>query len=204
MIVCNATPLISFARIGELDLLRRVVAEELVIPSAVAQEIEVYQGNRPATIDLERQSWIRRLRVTDERQVRLLLPTLDRGEAEVIALAMEHQARLVLLDELIGRKVAESLGLSVTGSAGILVRAKQLSEIPAVKPLLERCCNRASISAGNSSTWSCARSARLDVEPRPAMNCRAVLMPGGAPIRRRVHPIRRDRCRPSDSPIRRR
>jgi hypothetical protein len=44
--------------------------------------------------------------------VRLLLPTLDRGEAEVITLALERQARLALMDELAGRKVAESLNLS--------------------------------------------------------------------------------------------
>ena len=55
----------------------------------------------------------------------------------MIALGLEQQARLVLLDELIGRKVAESLGLRLTGSVGILIRAKQLGEITAIKPLLE-------------------------------------------------------------------
>lgn len=137
MIVSNATPLISFARIGELDLLRRVVGEPLTIPDAVAKEIETYQRDRQARIDLAREDWIRPLAVADDQRVRLLLPTLDRGEAEVIALALERQARLVLLDELIGRKVAESLGLLVTGSAGILIRAKQLGEIETVRPYLE-------------------------------------------------------------------
>ena len=62
---------------------------------------------------------------------------MDRGEAEVIALGLEQRARLVLIDELIGRKVAESLGLQITGSVGILIKAKQAGEITAVKPLLE-------------------------------------------------------------------
>lgn len=137
MIVSNATPLISFARIGELPLLGRVVAEPLFIPVAVAEELADYEKDLPGSIDLARLPWVETLALADDQKARLLLPTLDRGEAEVIALALEQRARLVLLDELIGRKVAQSLGLQVTGSAGILIRAKQLGEIPAVKPLLE-------------------------------------------------------------------
>ncbi len=77
-----------------------------------------------------------------ESFVRLLLPTLDQGEAEVIVLASEQSARLVLIDELTGRKVAESLHLNVSGSVGILIRAKQLGEIPAVKPFLDEMIRR--------------------------------------------------------------
>ncbi len=137
MIISNATPLIAFSRIGRLDLLRETVTESLVIPAAVAIEISDYESGEPGSIDLAREAWIQTRSVVDEQQVRLLLPTLDRGEAEVIALGLEQQARLVLIDELIGRKVAESLGLRITGSVGILIRAKQLGEIGAIKPLLE-------------------------------------------------------------------
>ncbi len=138
MIISNATPLIAFARIGRLSLLREVVAEPLVIPAAVAHEISDYESGEPGSIELAGETWIRTRSVADEQQVRLLLPTLDRGEAEVIALGLEQQARLVLIDELIGRKVAESLGLRISGSAGILIRAKQLGEIRAVKPVLDQ------------------------------------------------------------------
>ncbi len=60
----------------------------------------------------------------------------------MIALALEQHAHLVLLDELTGRKVAESLQLSVLGSVGILIRAKQMNLIPAVRPLLEKMVRR--------------------------------------------------------------
>ena len=136
MIISNATPLIAFARIGQLELLRKVV-ENLIIPQAVAHEISEYTQSKRGIINLSQEEWITVQSLQSQQQVHLLLPTLDQGEAEVIALALERQARLVLIDELTGRKVAESLNLNVSGSVGILIRAKQMSEIPAVKPFLK-------------------------------------------------------------------
>lgn len=137
MIVCNATPLIAFARIQRLDLLHEVVGN-IVIPDEVANEISRCRHRPYGEISLERESWISVQQVQSSAQVRLLLPVLDRGEAEVIALALERQAKLVLLDELTGRKVAQSLEMPVTGTVGILIRAKQKGLIPAVGPLLEK------------------------------------------------------------------
>lgn len=135
-VICNATPLIAFARINRLELLRKV-AGNIIIPEAVAREISDYQGRGKATIALPKENWISIASVQSEQQVRLLLPTLDRGEAEVIALALERQPKLVLMDELTGRKVAESLDIKVCGSVGLLIKAKQTGEIAAVKPLLD-------------------------------------------------------------------
>ena len=141
MIICNATPLIAFARIGQLALLQKVVGT-LVIPNAVAREISVYSDIQHGLIDLAQEPWISVQTVQSEAQVHLLLPTLDHGEAEVIALALERAAGLVLIDELTGRKVAESLQLTVSGSVGILIQAKQMGEISAVKPFLDEMMQR--------------------------------------------------------------
>lgn len=135
MIISNATPLIAFARIDRLDLLRKVVGK-LVIPVAVEQEISGYIQNKPGVIDLSKETWITVQAVASPQQVQLLLPTLDYGEAEVIVLALEKNARLVLIDELTGRRVAQSLGLTITGSIGVLIQAKQIGEIKAIKPFL--------------------------------------------------------------------
>ena len=136
MIVSNATPLIAFARINRLDILNHVIGT-LVIPEAVSQEIVDHTADKPGVIHLTTIDWITVYSVASFQQVQLLLPTLDQGEAEVIALALEQQAHLVLMDELTGRKVARSLGLSVTGSVGILMQAKQQGLIKAIKPYLE-------------------------------------------------------------------
>ena len=136
VIISNATPLIAFAKISQLALLQKIVPN-LVIPKAVADEISTYPQGQPGFIDLQQETWLGVQSITSEQQVNLLLPKLDRGEAEVIALALERQAQLVLIDELTARKVAESLNLNVSGSVGILIRAKQVGEIVAVKPLLD-------------------------------------------------------------------
>ena len=83
MIICNATPLIAFARIQRLDILHQVIGE-IVIPQGVADEIRHHHGGKYATIDLARESWITVQPVQSESDVQLLLPSLDRGEAEVI------------------------------------------------------------------------------------------------------------------------
>jgi uncharacterized protein len=61
VIISNATPLISFARIGELPLLRRVVGEPLVIPEAVVEELSDYGRDLPGSLDLSREGWIQPL-----------------------------------------------------------------------------------------------------------------------------------------------
>lgn len=109
----------------------------MTIPDAVAQELSDYTQNKTGFIDLEQETWITIQTITAKEQLALLLPSLDRGEAEVITLALEKKANFVLIDELTGRKVAESLNLNVSGSVGILIKAKQLGEIEAVKPFLD-------------------------------------------------------------------
>ena len=87
-VISNDSPLIAFARINRLELLGKVVGN-IIIPQAVAREIWDYQGKGKASIALSNENWISSASVQSEQQVRLLLPTLDRGEAEVIALALE-------------------------------------------------------------------------------------------------------------------
>lgn len=83
-IISNATPLIAFARIGQLPLMQKVVGK-LVIPEAVAEEIAAYRETGAGQMNLSQESWIRVEPLASNDQMRLLLPTLDRGEAAVIS-----------------------------------------------------------------------------------------------------------------------
>ena len=66
-----------------------------------------------------------------------LTKDLDRGEAESIALALELNADLIILDEREGRHIARRLGLNVIGVLGVLLEAKHKNHIDKVQPQLD-------------------------------------------------------------------
>ncbi|WP_287728742.1 DUF3368 domain-containing protein [Microcystis sp. M061S2] len=83
-------------------------------------------------------SWIETRPVTQQNQVNQLLNKLDRGESEGIILALELGADILILDERKGRKVAQSLGLNITGILGVLLEAKQKELIMNIKPIVDQ------------------------------------------------------------------
>ncbi len=87
--------------------------------------------------ELASASWA--VRVTlDLPPDRLLTEELGAGEAEAIALAVQRNAQLLLMDDRRARRVAElAYGLGVKGAAGILVAAKRQGLVSTVRPLLE-------------------------------------------------------------------
>jgi predicted nucleic acid-binding protein len=67
-----------------------------------------------------------------------LRQTLDNGEAEAIALATELQPEVVLLDDKLARRMARRLGVPVTGTLGVLLRAKQVGLVVELRSLITR------------------------------------------------------------------
>jgi len=63
---------------------------------------------------------------------------LDGGEASAIALAVESEDPLLIIDEYQGRKYAKQLGLAVTGTLGVIINAKHKGYIESIKPLLQK------------------------------------------------------------------
>ena len=124
--VFDASPLIIFQQIGYFDLLRRLFLQ-IVVPPAVVREVAPSLGRLPP--------WI------DERTVLSVskLPgSLDDGERAAIALAMEITADVVVLDDLPGRRVAAGLGMTVIGSLGLLIRAREQGLIEVVRPVMDQ------------------------------------------------------------------
>jgi len=129
-VVVNATPVIALALINQLDLLRRLYGEAL-IPPAVRAEVLAGGPGSPGFVELQRAEWIRVTDLQDPRRADLL-SDLDRGEAEVIALAQELNATLVIVDERLARRHVRRLGLKLTGTLGVLLKAKERGLIPVV------------------------------------------------------------------------
>jgi uncharacterized protein len=134
MIVADSGPMIAFARLGRLDLLRQVV-EALIIPDAVYEELVGRGTARPGAQEVMQGEWIHRRTVTDRDAVTQLPRVLHAGEREAIVLARELQAQL-FIDEQRGRDIARAQDLEVVGILRIFADAKQRGLIPAVRPLV--------------------------------------------------------------------
>ncbi|NKQ35209.1 MAG: DUF3368 domain-containing protein, partial [Chloroflexi bacterium] len=122
--------------VGRLDLLEKLYGNVLVPPAVVA---EVLAGGQfgIGVLEFQQATWFLQTPLADPRRADLLVD-LDRGEAEVIALAQEINADLVILDERLGRRHAQRLGLEITGTLGVILKGKQLGFVLEVKSLIER------------------------------------------------------------------
>jgi predicted nucleic acid-binding protein len=135
-VVVNTTPIIALALIGQLDLLRHLYGE-VVIPPAVQAEVLAGGPGSIGVTELQGANWIQTVSMQDPRRADLL-SDLDRGEAEVIALAQELNAELVIIDERLARRHAKRLGLTLTGTLGVLLKARERGLVPAVGPLIDQ------------------------------------------------------------------
>jgi predicted nucleic acid-binding protein len=125
-IISDTSSLIIFQKIGELDTLHKVY-RKLVTTPEIAQE---YGDGLP--------HWIRVIPVSDKKYQEFLETQIDKGEASAIALAKEFEDSLLIIDDLKARKLAVKLNLKITGTLGIIHKAKQLGIIKNVKPLIDK------------------------------------------------------------------
>ncbi|MCX7839508.1 MAG: DUF3368 domain-containing protein [Anaerolineae bacterium] len=138
IVVSNTTPLVGLASIQRFDLLKQLFGE-VYIPQAVYAEA-VVKGREEGGAKREGSTatWIRVVQVKDRLAVEVLLDEMDVGEAEAIVLAREIGADWVLMDEKKGRRKLLQMGINKIGTLGILLKAKQLGLLPAIRPEIEK------------------------------------------------------------------
>lgn len=125
-VVSNSSAIIALDRIGQLDLLSELFAQ-LIVPPAVVREV--------APIQLP--DWVTEQRLAQPVGPHVLRAALGDGESEAISLAVELQARWIILDDRAARRLAQSLGLPVIGTLGLLLAAKRRGLLAAVRPSLD-------------------------------------------------------------------
>ena len=135
-VVSNTSPLINLAWIGRLELLHELYGT-VQIPEAVWHEIVVQGAGQPGAIEVSHASWIETCPVDNKLLVLALHQELDAGEAEAIALVIEQNADLLLMDERLGRETARYFGLNYTGVIGVMIEAKQKGLIGSIKEHLD-------------------------------------------------------------------
>lgn len=131
--VVNASPLIVLAKVGHLDLLIGL-AQAVIVPDKVAEEVLAGPQIDPARLVLEAE-W-------GQRESTLAIPSaiqalgLDPGETSVLTVALNHGNCVVVLDDGKARQAARQLGLTVIGTVGVVLRAKQQSLLPSAADVL--------------------------------------------------------------------
>ncbi|MFB2837771.1 DUF3368 domain-containing protein [Floridanema evergladense] len=140
-IVINTSPLIALvAALGDLTILQSLYTEVLV-PFEVCQEILSGGSSNFAIAEFTAADWLQKQ--PDPLNISpLLLNSLDIGEASVIQLALNENIPTVCIDESVGRRIARLSGLSVTGSIGILLRAKQEGYPLSIKQSIQQMINQ--------------------------------------------------------------
>ena len=139
MIVISDTSVITnLVAIHHLCLLQQFY-DLILIPEAVYRELADIDPPVPGSVEVQTLDCLEVLSLRDRTIADQLQNQfqLDPGESEAIALALEINADLLLIDERRGRAEATRLGLRLTGLLGMLVEAKQRSLIPSVKPLMD-------------------------------------------------------------------
>ena len=133
--VSNSSPLILFARIGRLGLLRSLF-DEVLVPPAVWDEVVAKAVGRVGERDVREADWVQR-RPLPGSTIARQFAGLDPGEAEALTLVTSLDVDTpILLDDQQARRIARTSGLYVIGSGGILGRAKESGIIPSVSPIL--------------------------------------------------------------------
>lgn len=139
IVISNTGPLIALAKLDQLSLLNELVPAGVFIPEAVQRELWAKAGFEADALEAALEGFIQVSKpehVSD--QVRFITHSLDKGEQQVVQLAASlDEERFVLLDDYAGRKAAKQLNLVITGTAGLLIRAKKKGLVPTVIPLLE-------------------------------------------------------------------
>ncbi|MEW5768418.1 MAG: DUF3368 domain-containing protein [bacterium] len=118
------------------------MVKNLIIPSAVYEDIVIKGVNRIGAIELREAKWIEKRDVSDRELVMRLNVILGHGESEAITLAKEIKADLIILDDDKARKIAISEGLKVSGLLALLIQAKETGIIKRIRPLIEELKNK--------------------------------------------------------------
>lgn len=135
-VIVNSTPLIALSNVDKLEVLKMMYGE-ITIPRAVYEEISVKPDSICKKMVEEARDWINVEDIENEMAKLMFKPQLHDGEVEVMILAMEKKADLVIIDDSNARKYAKYLELTLTGTIGVLIKAKQKGYVSEIRPLID-------------------------------------------------------------------
>lgn len=136
IVIVNSTPVIALASIDKLHLLQDLY-KTVYIPKAVKDEIFAKPGSKAQKELAKSDEWIQIKQIINNESKKGFRVQLHEGEVEVMVLGEELNADLLIIDDHIAREYAKYLDFRVTGTLGVILRAKESKLITKVKPLID-------------------------------------------------------------------
>jgi len=135
IVVSDTSPILALHHLGLVSILGTLFAK-VVVPPAVERELA---SPRPkvGNVDIADFDFIEVAAPHDADRLKRFLRSLDIGESEALALALEIGAQAILIDEVAGRAAATECGVLPIGTLGILLRAKARGLVREVRPLVD-------------------------------------------------------------------
>lgn len=134
VVILNTSPLLYLYQVNQLELLPKLYST-LATTAAVQKELEAGKERGVDVPDVQNLSWLTIKNVSIPLAIHNTID-LGRGEAEVIALGLETENSLLVLDDQLGRRIAKLYQLTYTGTLGILIKAKQAGHLSAILPVI--------------------------------------------------------------------
>ena len=135
-VIVNTTPLIALCHVGQLELLKKIYGQ-IMIPQAVYRELsEKKESICKKQVD-NAFGWIHVEKIENQMAKSMFKTQLHDGEVEVMILAKEKNADIVIIDDANAKKHAKYLKLPVTGTLGVLIKAKRQGYISELKPIIQ-------------------------------------------------------------------
>lgn len=135
IVISNTSPIFYLHRLEQLELLHKLYGR-ILVPEAVVAELKAGEAQGEDVPDITDYDWIE-IRSVHIPEVVSLIMDLGPGEAQVLAMALENPGSLAIIDDRLAREMAQTRDIRITGSAGILLKAKQAGHIKSVRSLLK-------------------------------------------------------------------
>jgi predicted nucleic acid-binding protein len=136
VVVCDASALINLALINQLHVLEAMFGS-VCIPPGVYDEVVRRGAGKVGAEGVQTSSFIQVIQLRDPTPVAFYTGPLSRTDVEVLLLAQEQHADLVITRDRRMRRRARQEGLTAITTFAVLIEAKRSGFVPAVKPLLD-------------------------------------------------------------------
>ncbi|MDR3285992.1 MAG: DUF3368 domain-containing protein [Prevotellaceae bacterium] len=126
VVITDTSCLIVLTKLNVIDVLQKMYSN-IIVTTDIAKEF-----GEPLP------DWVKIMAVSNNKYQQILELTLDKGESSAIALAIELGDVLLIVDDLKARKESLRLGLKITGTLGVLIKAKKSGYFSSIKYLLDK------------------------------------------------------------------